>query len=376
MMKVLEISHIVAGPTAGLIFSELGFEVIKIENIEKGDISRNLIGPSSGAFPFYNRSKKSITLNLKTEKGKEIFIKLLKHSDIIIDNLGYGALERLGFGKDVIMNENPKIIYLSIKGYGPGPYQKRNSLDYPIEIESGVAYMTGLEGRPMRLGGSIVDIGAALFGVIGVLEALIEREKTGKGKVIEVGLFETALFYMGQHIVTYQINQKLLKPLNEEGFAWAIYDYFDTEDNKKLFLAVATDNQWKSLCKIFDIPPCHSEEYATNKQRYMKRDILIPMLSEIIKQYDLDYLKNLFEKENISYAVLNRPWDLLNDIHAMKKLILIKYDNKDLKMPATPIIKINNVMDPPALGQDNEKILKMLGYSDEEIKSFKENKII
>ncbi len=376
MMRALEISHIVAGPTAGLIFSELGFEVIKIENPEKGDISRSLTGPSSGAFPFYNRSKKSITLNLKTEKGKEIFIRLLKQSDVIIDNLGYGALDRLGLGKDIIMNENPKIIYLSIKGYGPGPYQRRNSLDYPIEVESGIAYMTGLEGRPMRLGGSIVDIGAAMFGVIGVLSALIEREKTGKGKVIEIGLFETALFYMGQHIVTYQISQKPLKPLNEEGFAWAIYDFFDTKDNKKIFVAVATDNQWKSLCKIFDIPPCHSDDYATNKQRYTKRNVLISMLSEIIKQYDLDSLKNLFEKENISYAVLNRPWDLLNDIHAMRKMIDVKYEHRDLKMPASPIIKIDEVNDPPLLGQNNEEILKMLGYTDEEIKLFKEQNII
>ncbi|WP_069807117.1 CaiB/BaiF CoA transferase family protein [Vulcanisaeta thermophila] len=368
---VLELGQIVAGPTAGLILADLGFNVIKIEQPGRGDIARYFTGPSEGNFAFFNRGKRSMTLNLKTEEGREIFLKLVERSDIIIENMGYGTMERLGVGYSVLSKINPRIIYLSIKGYGSGPYEDRNALDYPIEVESGVAYMNGLSNKPMRLGASIIDIAAAMFGVIGVLHALLERERTGKGTFIKVGLFETAMFLMGQHIAAYQARGFVpLKPMNEEGFAWAIYDFFETADGKRIFIAITTDAQWHKFCELFKLPICESPEYSTNEARYQRRSELIPMIAETIRRLRSDELIRMLRQNGISYAVLNTPWDLLNDPHASKKLISINYNQKQIKVPVTPLesdtIRYNDA-DPPELGDSTEIILKELGYSKEDI---------
>ena len=186
-----ELKHAVIG------FFQL-YDVINIERPGDGDIARRLTGSSSGAFPFYNRNKKSLTVDMSSEEGKKVFLNLAEQSGVIIDNLGYGAMDRLGLSYEVISKRNPKIIYLSMKGYGKGVYEKRKSLDYPIEVHSGLAYMTGLTGKPMRVGGSLVDMSAAMFGVIAVLNAMIEMRESGVGKYIDIGLFESSVFLMGQ----------------------------------------------------------------------------------------------------------------------------------------------------------------------------------
>ena len=256
MKRVLEIGHIVAGPMAGLLLADLGYEVIKVESPGKGDISRRLTGTSSGVFPFYNRNKKSLTVDLNSKEGREIFLKLVEGADIVIDNLGPGAMNKLSLSFSELTNRNSGLIFLSLKGYGRGPYQNRKSLDYPIEVHSGLAYMTGLSGRPMRVGGSLVDMAGAMMGVISILNAEIARNTTGKGKYIEIGLFETAAFLVGQHIATFQLNKRELKPINEEGFAWGIYDFFKSKDSREIFIAVTTDNQWRDFCRAFELTVC------------------------------------------------------------------------------------------------------------------------
>ncbi len=372
-MRAIEIGHIVAGPTAGLLLSEIGFDVIKVERPGSGDVARHLTGSSSGAFPFYNRNKKSITLDLKKKEAIEILLKLIESSDVIIDNLGFGALESLGLSYNSISKVNPKIIYLSIRGYGEGPYEGRKSLDFPIEVHSGLAYMTGLIDKPMRVGASIVDMGAAMFGVIAVLNALIEREKTQRGKKITIGMFETAMFFVGQHIASYQINEKELKPLNEEGFAWGIYDFFYTYDKKKIFIAVTTDDQWNKFCSIFSIDS--RDKYPTNASRYSARAILIPEIQKILGQLELNNVIDLLNKGNISYAVLNTPWDLLNDEHASKKLVNEFFEGKVLRVPSSPLGSLVR-SDPPTLGENTGEILEYLGYSNEQIDALKKAGVI
>jgi len=372
-MRVLEIGHIVAGPTAGLLLSDMGFEVIKIERPGSGDIARSLTGASAGAFPFYNRGKKSVTVDLKTEDGRMIFMRLVSTSSVIIDNLGYGAMDSLGLSYERIAEINPRIVYLSIRGYGDGPYERRKSLDYPIEVHSGLAYMTGLTGRPMRVGASIVDMGAAMFGVINVMNALAEAERTGRGRKISVGLFETAMFFVGQHIATYQITGQELRPINEEGFAWGIYDFFKTKDLKDVFVAVTTDEQWRHFCAELSLDV--QDRYPTNRIRYENRETLIPYLQNILGQYSEKDLLAKLEKANISYATLNRPWDLLSDDHASKKMVREFYGSGSLYVPVPPLTGYRNG-DPPDLGRDNEDILRELGYSRDEILDLRKRKVI
>ncbi len=375
MVLVLELGHIVAGPSAGLILSDLGYDVVKIEKPGEGDVSRRLTNQSSGSFPYYNRNKRSIAINLKDERGKDILGKLSMKADIIIDNLSYGTLDRLGFSYSELSKNNPGLIYLSLKGYGKGQYEKRKSLDYPIEVHSGLAYMTGLTGRPMRVGASLVDMGAAMFGVIGILNALMEREKTGMGKYIDVGLFETAMFFMGQHISTYQILNKPLKPINEEGFAWGIYDFFETKDGGKIFIAVTTDMQWKEFSKAL-VPELKDDpSLDRNEGRYSKRNTLIPILEEKIMTIDSQELFKTLDRINVSYATLHRPWELLEDPHARPKMFTERYKGKDITVPATPLGG-RYIRDPPELGENDEEILKFLGFSENEIDVLKRDKII
>ncbi len=374
-MRVLEVGHIVAGPTAGLILSDLGFEVIKIERPGKGDIARYLTGSSSGAFPYYNRGKKSISLDISKPKGKEIFMRLCKNSDVVIDNLASGSMERLGLSYENIRNINPGIIYLSIKGYAAGPYESRKSLDYPIEIHSGAAYMNGLKGRPMRYGASIVDMSSAMIGVIHVLMALNEREKTRTGKYIDVGLFETSIFMLGQHIATYQLNERPLNPINEEGFAWGIYDFFETSDREKIFIAVTTDDQWMQFCRNFMPDLCSVDDYRTNEGRFNSRPTLIPAISKVISGMTLSEVRKILDRENISYAELKRPWDMINDPHMGPKMPNIVYSGKKLKVPSFPDTRRGDGI-APELGADTMDILLNEGYSESEIRDLKNSKII
>lgn len=368
LIRVLELGHIVAGPSAGLILADLGFEVIKIEKPGTGDISRRLSKQSSGAFPFYNRGKKYITLDISSERDSEIFKELLLTSDIVIDNLGPGAVERAGFSYEKIHMLNKRIIYLSLKGYAKGPYEKRKSLDYPIEVHSGLAYMTGLKGRPMRVGASIIDMSAAMFGVIGVLQAMMEREQSGEGKYVDIGMFETAAYFMGQHIATSQIEHMEMEPINEEGFAWGVYDFFTTRDDLQVFIAVTTDPQWEKFCEGFGLEVCGDPMYRTNEGRFDRRNTLMPIIRRKISSMTSSEASEILEGLNIGYAFLNRPSDLLNDPHMSKKMISILYNGSTIRVPKTPVGYASKG-NPGSLGQDNDEILGELGKFKTEKKS-------
>lgn len=375
MARVIELGHIVAGPCAGLIMSDLGHEVIKIERPGSGDISRRLSKQSAGSFPFYNRNKKSVTLDINTEEGAEVFSRMLEGSDVIIDNLGPGAVERAGFSFEKIQDINDRIIYLSLKGYGKGPYEKRKSLDYPIEVHSGLAYMTGLKGRPMRVGASIIDMSAAMFGVIGVLNALIERDSTGKGKYLDIGMFETAAFFMGQHVATAQIEEGKMEPINEVGFAWGIYDFFRTSDNVDIFIAVTTDPQWKKFCEGFSMEVCGNPDYETNEKRFERRDTLIPRIREKISGMQSERVSGILGELNISYALLNTPADLLQDEHMKPKMVQEIYGGRTIRVPETPIGSTNG-SNPPPLGSDTESVLMEMGYTGERISRMRDKGVV
>src|SRR4051812_16853227 len=167
-LRVLELGHIVAGPTASLILADLGADVIKVENPDGGDQARRMPGASSG-FYYFNRNKRSIAIDLKAPGGRETFLKLVKDVDVCLDNYAPGAMDRLNLGYDELAKLNPGLLYLAVKGFLPGPYEHRPSLDELAQMMGGLAFMTGPSGRPLRAGASIIDIGAATYGVIGIL---------------------------------------------------------------------------------------------------------------------------------------------------------------------------------------------------------------
>jgi crotonobetainyl-CoA:carnitine CoA-transferase CaiB-like acyl-CoA transferase len=375
MYRVIELGHIVAGPTAGLILAELDFEVIKIEKPGTGDISRNLSGQSSGSFPYYNRMKKSVTLNLKSEAGIGVLKKLIESADILIDNFSSDFLRNLHLDYERIHEINPRLIYVTIRGYRSNDGLERKSLDYPIEIDSGIAFMTGLNNRPMRVGASLVDMFSASIAVIGIYRALLDREITGEGKAIDSSLFQNAMFMIGQHIATYQVTGKDLDPINETGFAWGIYDFFNTSDGKKIFIAVTTDDQWRKFTSLLGLDGKFIEKYITNRIRFENRNVLIPELQAIIGKFDSDGIESLLKKGGIVYSFLRRPWDLLNDPLAVQFMNTVNVSGKKMYMPPVPVSDKHDEY-VPGLGENNVEVLKSLGYSDQEISAFTRNGVI
>ena len=375
MYRVIELGHIVAGPTAGLILAEMGFEVIKVEKPGTGDISRQLTDQSSGSFPYYNRMKKSLTLNLKSEKGKEILVKLIESADILIDNFSSDFLASMGLDFAKLRELNSRIIYVTIRGYRTEEGEGRKSLDYPIEIDSGIAYMTGLKDRPLRIGASIVDMFSASMAVIGIYDAILERERTGEGRMVDSSLFQNAMFMIGQHIATYQVTGSDLDPINERGFAWGIYDFFKTADSMKIFVAVTTDGQWKKFCDVMGIDGEYAGKYGTNSQRFGNRGTIIPKLQEMIEKLDSKQLEIMLKKSGVVYSFLRKPWDLLNDPYAVRFMNQSDFSGKKMHMPRVPVSE-PHYEHAPGLGENNREVLKGLGYSDSEIQEIERDGVV
>ena len=211
-LKVLELGHIVAGPAAGQILADMGADVIKVESVDGGDQVRQMPGSMAAMFQLLNRNKRSVALDLKGE-GAEIFLKMASGADVVIENFSYGAVDRLGLGYEVVSQTNPGLVWLSIKGFLPGPSESQPLLDELAQMAGGLAFMTGTETKPVRAGASIIDLGAAAYGIIAVLAALRQRDTTGKGQHIVAGLYETSVYYVAQWMATAQFSGEQSVPM-------------------------------------------------------------------------------------------------------------------------------------------------------------------
>ncbi|UTD56622.1 CaiB/BaiF CoA transferase family protein [Halomonas sp. MS1] len=314
-IRVIEFSHMVMGPTCGMILADLGAEVIKIEPTS-GDKTRQMTGLGMGFFRTYNRNKKSVVLDIKSPEGKANLLALLAESDVMIENFRPGLMDSLGLGYQALSAQFPELIYVSHKGFLPGPYENRLALDEVVQMMGGLAYMTGPEGRPLRAGASVNDIMGGMFGAIGVLAAILQRGKTGNGQEIQSALFENCVFLSASHMQQAAMSGDVPPPMPSRVSPWTIYDVFTLANNEQLFIGAVSDKQWEILCNVLERQDLLDDPaLQKNEQRLEVRDGLLATLGETLKQHSIDELSAKLDAAGLPYAPITRPDELLQDEH-------------------------------------------------------------
>ncbi|MBX9611485.1 MAG: CoA transferase [Burkholderiales bacterium] len=377
-LRVVEFTHMVMGPTCGMVLADMGAEVIKVEPVE-GDRTRHLLGAGAGFFPMFNRNKKSIAINLHTPEGAAVARRLCATADIVAENFKPGTMGKYGLDHASLSQTNPGLIYVSHKGFLPGPYEHRVALDEVVQMMGGLAYMTGRPGDPLRAGTSVNDIMGGMFGAIGALGALIQRGITGKGQEVQSALFENNVFLVGQHMLQYAITGQPAAPMPDRISAWAVYDVFTVKDGEQIFLAAVSDAQWVTFCDALGYADLKADpRYATNNDRVRLRPELMPVLRERLARHSAAELAALFERVGLPFAPIRRPEELYDDEHLRATGGLADITLPDgaragqtartTLLPFTldgqrPGVRLQ----PPRRGEHTHEVLQGLGYSAQDI---------
>jgi len=377
-LRIVEFTHMVMGPTCGMLLADLGAEVIKVEPLA-GDNTRKLLGSGSGFFPMFNRNKKSIAIDLQKPEGRELVLKLVATADVVSENFKPGTMKKLGLDYASLSQLNERLVYVSHKGFLPGPYDHRTALDEVVQMMGGLAYMTGRAGDPLRAGSSVNDIMGGMFGAIGAMAALAVREKTGKGQEVQAALFENNVFLVAQHMMQYAVTGQPAAPMPSRISAWAVYDVFTVKDGEQIFLAVVSDTQWAVFCEAFGLQELRADpRLQSNNDRVRARDWLMPLLRAQLADCSAAELAALFEKHALPFAPITRPQDLFEDPHLKATGGLAPITLADgaragqttstVLLPLTlggerPGVRMN----PPRLGEHTQELLQELGYSSEAI---------
>jgi crotonobetainyl-CoA:carnitine CoA-transferase CaiB-like acyl-CoA transferase len=364
----------VMGPSIGVIVADMGADVTKVEPVE-GDNTRRLSGSGAGYFAMYNRNKKSLAVDLKSETGRRLVLELLADADVLIENFRSGAMEALGFGYEALSEVNPRLIYCSGKGFLAGPYENRTALDEVAQMMGGLAYMTGLPDRPMRAGASVIDVTGAMFGVIGILGALEQRHRTGLGQQITTSLYETTAFLVGQHMAQFASTGIAAPPMSIRQSAWAVYDVFEAGDGERVFAAVVSDTQWRKFCESFGFDDFLADtSLAKNTERVRQRDRTLPIIRERFKQFDKAALMAKLEATGLPFAPIAKPEELFDDPHlnAAGGLITVTLpDGRTTKLPALPIEMSGRRFglrhDLPGIGANGRELLLSRGLSEADV---------
>ena len=377
-IKVVEFTHMVMGPTAGVILGDLGADVIKVEPLA-GDNTRRLKGSGAGYFPMYNRNKRSIALDLKKPQGQAIARQLIQSADIVLENFRTGTMAKLGLDYESLRADHPSLIYCSLKGFLSGPYEHRVALDEVTQMMGGLAYMTGLPDRPLRAGSSVIDITGGMFGVIAILSALHRRRETGEGSHVTSALFETTAFLVGQHMAQQAVSGEAPPPMSVRQSAWAVYDIFELDSGERLFVGIVSDTLWQRFCEEFGLSEWAADaSLATNAGRVTERERLLAAIRALFAPLSLEVLSERLARAGLPFSPINTPGDLFDDPHltASGGLLPVHLTDGDrageaATLPRLPVEfgqhKPPLHRDLPEAGAHNHEVLKELGLDEQAI---------
>ncbi|NDZ14822.1 formyl-CoA transferase [Variovorax sp. WS11] len=386
-LRVVEFTHMVMGPTCGMVLADLGAEVIKIEPVN-GDHSRRLLGAGSGFFPMFNRNKKSIGIDLHSAEGAETARRLAATADVVAENFKPGTMAKYGLDYAALSKVNPRIIYASHKGFLPGPYDHRTALDEVVQMMGGLAYMTGRPGDPLRAGTSVNDIMGGLFGAIAVLGALIQRGISGRGMEVQSALYENNVFLMGQHMLQFAMTGKHPAPMPARDNPWAVYDVFTVKDGEQIFLAAVSDAQWSAFCDALGFADLKAQpELSTNNERIAHRPRLLETIGKRIAHRSAAELAQAMEKAGLPFAPIRRPEELYDDEHLLATGGLADMQLPDgpkagqtVKTTLFPITlqgrRLGVRMSPPKLGEHTAGLLKEMGYSEADVEGLRSRNVV
>ncbi|MDP2679578.1 MAG: CaiB/BaiF CoA-transferase family protein [Rhodoferax sp.] len=382
-LRVVEFTHMVMGPTCGMVLADMGAEVIKVEPIE-GDRTRHLLGAGAGFFPMFNRNKKSIAIDLHKPEGAAIARQLAASADVVLENFKPDTMAKYGLDYASLSKQNPKIIYVSHKGFLPGPYEHRTALDEVVQMMGGLAYMTGRPGDPLRAGTSVNDIMGGMFGAIGTLGALIQRGITGRGQEVQSALFENNVFLVGQHMLQYAITGQPAAPMPARISPWAVYDVFTVKDGEQIFISAVSDAQWATFCDVFDFADLKLDpRYASNNDRVRERPTLMPILRERLAHYSATALGRLMETNKLPYAPIRKPEELFDDEHllatgGLADITLPDGERAGQTSKATlfPFTmdgqRLGVRLSPPVLGAHTDELLNALGLDADAVRALRQ----
>jgi crotonobetainyl-CoA:carnitine CoA-transferase CaiB-like acyl-CoA transferase len=327
----------------------------------------------------FNRNKKSIAIDLHQPDGAALARQLAGTADVVAENFKPGTMAKYGLDYASLSQTDPRLIYVSHKGFLPGPYDHRTALDEVVQMMGGLAYMTGRPGDPLRAGSSVNDIMGGMFGAIGAMGALIQRGITGRGQEVQTALYENNVFLVGQHMLQYAITGRAAAPMPDRISAWGIYDIFTVKDGEQIFLAAVSDAQWLTFCDALGLADLRDlPQYASNNLRVQGRGVLMPVLRERLTAWRAAELAALFERVGLPFAPIRKPEELYEDEH-----LLATGGLADITLPdgeragqrvGTALFpftmagqRLGVRLQPPTRGQHTPDLLAALGYNADQV---------